>query len=148
MTTVPRRHVVKRQTSGFGVFVGIHAETTRPPARPAGAERITDRLWLDASDVADGLRGGPLPLNPDETAWLAAGVRRVAPDIEAAEPSGLLVIAVRAIERVEVDYLEAALAPAIAGWAAEEFAFPPHPVAFHRDDRTGGLVVTWPSTSR
>jgi hypothetical protein len=108
---------------GFFLFLGINAEVVRTTAAPSGAEPVGDRLWLDASRVVEAFRGTPWTVSEEETGWLRAGLACVAADIARAEPVAHVTVAVRALEVVEVDYLEAALAPAIAGWAAAEFGF-------------------------
>jgi hypothetical protein len=132
----------KRQTGGYGVFAGVTAEAVRATCPPAGVDRVGDRLWLDASRVIEGFRGTPLTLNRDEIGWLRTGLSRVAADIAGAETAAHVIVVVHAVEIVEVDYAELALAPAIAGWAAEEFGFP-NRAGISLDQQTGRHVLTW-----
>ncbi|GIF72431.1 hypothetical protein [Asanoa siamensis] len=138
-----RNYRFKRQTNKVGTFAGVTAETLRSEDPPADLEPISDRVWLDASRVVDGFRGTPLTVSEEETDWLRVGLRRVADDIERATSGGHVVVAVRALEIVEVDYIPAALAPAIAGWAAEEFGFPLLRADITHNGQTNQHVVTW-----
>jgi hypothetical protein len=69
-------------------------------------------------------------------------LRRVADDIAAVETAAHVIVVVHAVEIVESDYAEMALAPAIAGWAAEEFGFP-NRAGIDLDRETGRHVLTW-----
>lgn len=138
-----RNHRFKRQTSKFGMFVGVTASACRTPSPPAGGDQVSDRVWLDTSQVQDGFNGTPLELTEDETEWLRSGLHRVTPDIERAEPGGHVIISVRALEIMLSDYSEAALAPAIAGWAAEEFGFTPRRVEVNLDEATRQYTFQW-----
>lgn len=138
-----RNHRFRRQIGGCTVFAGITARTLRTTIPPAGADKISTRVWLETSHVTDSYSDVPRPLPEDEARWLGFGLRQVADDIERAEAHGHVVIAVQALEIVLVDYVEAALAPAIAGWAAEEFGFEPHRVRVTRDQGTGEYEFAW-----
>ena len=138
-----RNYRFKRQTSKMGIFAGVTADALRQTTPPAQADPVTDRLWLDTSQVTDGFRGTPLELNRDEVGWLRFGLLHVADDITRAEPTGQVTVVIHALEIVEVDYIEPALAPAIAGWAAEEFGFANRPAEIRRDDHTRRYVVSW-----
>ncbi|GAA1654661.1 hypothetical protein [Actinoplanes couchii] len=125
------KYLLKRQTAGWGLFVGIVAE----PEHTARGEQVTDRLWLDTSPLVDGFRGGPLQLSPEETGFLHAGLTRVAAGIRHASGDTDVTVVVRELLTVEVDYSPGGLAPAIAGWAAQQFGFPPDPEAWQIDAR-------------
>jgi hypothetical protein len=119
-----RTYHYKIQTSTFGLFVGLTAQAFPTDDPPAIGEQISNRVWLDTSQVSDTFRNTPLTLNDNENRWLRFGLEKVADDIEHAD-SRYIRIAVRALEIVEVDYAEAALAPALAGWAAAEYGLTP-----------------------
>jgi hypothetical protein len=138
-----RYHRFKRQTNRFGMFVGVTAAATRVSAPPAMGDQISERVWLDPSQVHEGFRGTPLVLTEEEIGWLRYGLRRVAADIERAEPDKHAVVSVQALEIMEADYVKAALAPAIAGWAAEEFGFTPHGVEVTFDERAKRYAFEW-----
>ena len=55
----------------------------------------------------------------------------------------VVIVVIDALEIVDVDYTDEALAPAIVGWAAEEFGFTNRPVDIRFDDRTKQFVVSW-----
>ncbi|MFD7631272.1 hypothetical protein ACFV7Q_35550 [Streptomyces sp. NPDC059851] len=133
----------KVQRSGFGLFLGIAAEATRLTNPPTTCVPVSNRVWLDASEVKNAFYGNPLALNESEVAWLRVGLGKVSDDIERIETSGHVLISVRALEILEVDYAEAALAPAIAGWAAERFALPPRRCNVSRDGATGRFTLDW-----
>ena len=130
----------KRQANGFGVFVGVIAEAVPTAGPPVAAEPAGDRVWLDASGVTDAFRGTPLALGPEQIGWLRAGLRQVAGDIA---PAGHVTVVVRALEIVDVDYVDQGLAAAIAGWAAQEFGFPAPRAVITRDGRTGRYALDW-----
>ncbi|GAA4965414.1 hypothetical protein [Actinoplanes utahensis] len=138
-----RNYRFKRQTNRMGVFVGVIAEGVRADGPPPGLEAVTDRLWLDVGRVVEGFRGTPLRLTRDEIGWLRTGLEHVAADIARAEPVRHVVVVLRAVEIFEVDYIEEALAPAVAGWAAAEFGFPIGRAEIRRDEQTGRCVVDW-----
>ena len=138
-----RNYRFKRQTATFGVFVGVTAEALRETTAPREVERISDRVWMDTSGVTDGFRHTSLTLNQHEVGYLRTGLRHVADDITRAEPAGHIIVVVHAVEIVEVDYMEVALAPAIAGWAAEEFGFTHHPADIRLDAQTNQYAVHW-----
>jgi hypothetical protein len=127
----------------FFLFLGIEAEAVRSATPPSGAEPVSDRLWLDASRIVDGFRGGPLRVSTEEHGRLRAGLLRVAPDIARAEPSAHVTVVVHALEIVECDYLEASLEPAVAGWAAAEFGFTAPGTVVGRVGDTGSVLVDW-----
>ena len=133
----------KRQTSKRGTFAGVTADALRQATPPAEADHVSDRLWLDTSHVTDGFRGTSLDLSRDEVGWLRFGLLHVADDITRAEPTGQVIVVVHALEIIETDYVEPALAPAIAGWAALEFGFANRPADIRRDEQTGRDVVSW-----
>ena len=133
----------KRQTSKFGVFVGVTADALRQTTPPAKADHISDRLWLDTSDVTDGFRDTSLELSRNEVGWLRTGLLHVADDITRAEPTRHIIVVIHALEIVEVDYMELALAPAIAGWAAQEFGFTNRPADIRLDDQTNQCIISW-----
>ncbi|MFI6031835.1 hypothetical protein [Amycolatopsis magusensis] len=138
-----RNHRFKHQTNTFGMFVGVTASAARVSVPPAMGDQISERIWLAPSQVHEGFKGTPLILTEEEIEWLRSGLRRVSADIERAERDGHVVVSVQALEIVEADYVTAALAPAIAGWAAEEFGFAPHRVEVTFDEPTKRYVFEW-----
>ncbi|MFJ7496836.1 hypothetical protein ACIQZB_37940 [Streptomyces sp. NPDC097727] len=131
------------QKSGFGLFLGIEAEATRLTNPPTMGAPVSSRVWLDVSEVNNALYGKRLALNEREVAWLRVGLGKVSGDIERIETSPYILILVRDLEIFEVDYAEAALAPAIAGWAAEKFALTPRPCNVSHDSATGQFTFDW-----
>ncbi|MBS2966668.1 hypothetical protein KGA66_26765 [Actinocrinis puniceicyclus] len=138
-----RTYRYKVQTSAFGLFLGIGAEVHRSQDPPAIGHRAGTRVWLDASNITDTFRGKPLLLNEHEIDWLLAGLRTVADEIESIETTGHILITVRALEIVETDYDEVALAPAVAEWAAAEFGLAPGRGRITRDTGTGRYRLEW-----
>ncbi|MET9890353.1 hypothetical protein ABZZ47_09050 [Streptomyces sp. NPDC006465] len=133
----------KVQKGGFGLFLGIAAEITRLTDVPTPGAPVSNRVWLDASEVVNAFHGNRLVLNEREVAWLRAGLGQVSGDIERIETSPYILISVRALEIFEVNYAEEALAPAIAGWAAENFAFTPRNCTVSHDSTTGQFTLDW-----
>lgn len=133
------------QNSRFGLFAGVTSQVVQPRTGPIEGNRISRRVWIDTAQVEDGFRGTALALSDQEVQSLSLGLGKVAHDIETADPSPCVIVAVRALEIVLVDYVEAALAPAIAGWAAQEFGFTGPRVTVHFDDATGQYVFGWSS---
>lgn len=131
------------QKGGFGLFLGIAAEVTRLTNPPTTSIPVSDRVWLDASEVDNALHGTRLALNEREATWLRIGLGKVAGDIERIETSPYILISVRSLEIFEVDYAEAALGPAIAGWVAEEFTLTPRLRNVSRDSATGRFTFEW-----
>ncbi|GIE34917.1 hypothetical protein Ait01nite_079620 [Actinoplanes italicus] len=125
----------------YFLFLGIKAEAVRSATPPSEAEPVADRLWLEASRIVDGFRGGPLRVSAGEIGRLRAGLLRVSPDIARAEPSAHVTVVVHALEIVECDYHEASLEPAVAGWAAAEFGFTAPGTVVGRIGDTGSLLV-------
>jgi hypothetical protein len=66
-------------------------------------------------------------------------------NIEEADQNPYIVIVVQALEIVLVDYVEEALAPAIAGWAAQEFGFAGPHVTVKREEPTRQYTFEWHS---
>lgn len=133
----------KVQKGGFGLFLGIAAEATRLTDPPTTGVPVSNRVWLDASEVDNAFYRNRLALNEREVAWLRFGLGRVSGDIERVETSPHILVSVRALEILEADYAEAALAPAIAGWAAERFSLTPRLCVVSRDGPTGQITFDW-----
>lgn len=138
-----RTHRYKVQKGGFGLFLGITAEVIRPASPPPGGTPVSDRVRLDASEVRNAYYGNRLTLTESEVAWLRAGLGKVSGAIELVESSPCILIAVRALEIVEADYAEVALAPAIAGWAESEWSLAPRRCDAVRDSATGRYTLNW-----
>lgn len=138
-----RNYRYRRQTNRFGLFAGVTASVVRADVPPATAVQISQRVWIDASHVEDGFRHTPLSLTQTETDSLRLGLSKVARHIEDADQSPYITVTVHALEIVLVDYAEDALAPAIAGWAAEEFGFPHPQVHVHFDQPTRQFTFDW-----
>ncbi len=133
----------KVQTGGFGLFLGLAAETARLTTPPAIGVPVSDRVWLDASEVNHAYYGSRLALNERELAWLRLGLSKVAGGIQCVDSSPYILISVRTLQIIEVDYAEAALAPAIAGWAAAEFSLATVRCNVRRDASTGQFTFDW-----
>ncbi len=133
------------QTSKFGLFAGVTAQVVHPETQPVACDPISDRVWIETSQVADGFRGTPLPLSSEEAQWLQRGLRQVVHHIEDVDQNPYIVVAVQALEIVLVDYVEEALAPAIAGWAAQEFGFVGPHVTVRLDEPTRQYTFQWHS---
>ncbi|MEH0399228.1 hypothetical protein ABZ580_34595 [Streptomyces sp. NPDC012486] len=138
-----RTYRYKVQKSAFGLFLGITAEATRLTIPPTMGAPVSNRVWLDASEVNNASHGNRLALNEREVTSLRFGLSKVAGDVERIETSPYILISVRSLEIVEVDYAEAALAPAIAGWVTEEFALTPRLRNVSRDSATGEFTFNW-----
>ncbi|MDX3636164.1 hypothetical protein PV728_39230 [Streptomyces europaeiscabiei] len=138
-----RTYRYKVQKSGFGLILGIAAEAIRLTVRPTAGAPVSDRVWLDASEVNNAYRGSRLTLTESEVATLRVGLGKVSGDIELVESSPYILITVRALEIFEVDYAEVALAPAIAGWAEAEFSLAPRRCHATRDSATGEFTLDW-----
>ena len=136
-------HRYKVQRGGFGLFLGIAAEVTRLTNPPTGGVSVSDRVWLDTSEVKNPYYGNGLTLSEREVAWLRLGLGKVSENIELIETSPCILISVQTLEILEVDYVEAALAPAIAGWAAEKFSLIPRPCKVSHDSATGQFTFDW-----
>ena len=133
----------KLQTSKLGLFAGVTAHALRQTTPPMKADHTSERLWLDTSHVTDAFRGTSLTLSQNQIEWLQTGLRHVADDITRAEPTAHLIVVIDALEIIEMDYIDEALAPAIAGWAAQEFGFTHRPADIRFDDQTNQYVVSW-----
>ena len=129
------RHRVRK--GGFGLFLGLAAEAARLPVAPSLGVPVSDRVWLDASEVHHAYYGNRLALNERELGRMRLGLGHVAGGVERVETSPYVLISVRTLQIIEVDYAEAALAPAIAGWVTEEFALPPRRYDVSREDAIG-----------
>ncbi|UUU19314.1 hypothetical protein [Streptomyces sp. DSM 40750] len=138
-----RTYRFKVQKSGFGLFLGIAAEAIRLTTPPTTGAPVSDRVWLDASEVHNAYYGNRLALNERELAWLRLGLGKVTGGIELVDTSPYILISVRTLQIVEVDYAEAALAPAIAGWVAAEFSLAPVRCNVSRDTSTGQFTFDW-----
>jgi hypothetical protein len=64
-----KTHRYKVQRSGFGLFLGIAAETTRLTNLPTRGAPISKRTWMDASEVNNAFHGNRLTLNEHEVAF-------------------------------------------------------------------------------
>ncbi|MGW3818692.1 hypothetical protein [Streptomyces sp. NPDC005046] len=133
----------KVQKGGFGLFLGIEADATPLTNLPTMGVPVSNRVWLDASEVSNAFHGNRMVLNEREVAWLRVGLGKVSGDIERVETSPYILVSVRALEIFEVNYAEAALAPAIAGWAAENFSLTPRVCTVRRDIGTNQFAFDW-----
>ncbi|MFJ6569173.1 hypothetical protein ACIQNU_17275 [Streptomyces sp. NPDC091292] len=138
-----RTYRYKVQSGGFGLFLGVSAEAVRTTTSPAVGTPVTDRIWLDASEISSAHYGNRITLTASEVAWLRFGLSKVADRIEHVDRSPYVLIRVRALEIFEADYAEAVLAPAIAGWAEAEFSLTPHRMTARRDSATGQYTFDW-----
>lgn len=138
-----RTYRYKVHKAGFGVFVGVAAEAFRLDAPPTTGVPVSGRVRLDASEVRDVGHGNRLTLSEPEVAWLRFGLLKVSDAIEAAEGAGHVLIVVRALELYAAHYAEAALAPALAGWAEEEFGLPARRCHARLDGVSGQFTFDW-----
>jgi hypothetical protein len=134
-------------TDRFRLFAGVTAHVLHPDATPDTGDPVGQRVWIDTARVEDGFRGTALSLNADETRWLRFGLRKVARNIESVDPNPHIVVAVQALEIVLADYIEESLAPAIAGWAAQEFDFTPPQVVVRLTQTTPPYAFDWPQSA-
>ena len=133
----------KVQTSSYGLFVGVTAETVQLSAPPAGGNQVSDRVWLDTSRIHNAYTGRQLALNEQEVTWLRYGLREHTESIEHAAPGSYVVITIHGLEVVDADYAEAALAPAIAKWTEAEFGLVPRSGHINRDTTTEQFTFSW-----
>lgn len=138
-----RNYRYRHQTNRFGLFVGVTAHVMHADAPPVAAVQISSRVWIDTSHVEDGFRHTPVSLTQGETDSLQLGLRKVAHRIEGADGRRHIIVIVHALEIVVADYAEEALAPAIAGWAADEFGFVGPKVTVRFDEPTRQFAFDW-----
>ncbi|MET7364474.1 hypothetical protein ABZS61_01355 [Streptomyces sp. NPDC005566] len=138
-----RTHHFRVQKGGYGLFLGIAAEVIRPASPPPHGIPVSDRVWLDASEVHNAYYGSRLTLTEAEVASLQVGLGKVSGAIELVESSPCILIAVRALEIVEAHHAEVALAPAIAGWAESEWSLAPRRCDAVRNRATGRYTLVW-----
>lgn len=132
-----RTFLYRRFLGQWGLYVELTAtavsrESVTPPP---GARRITGYLWLTVLDKT---------ALEEDVHHLEFGLRQVADAIQTARPGQVTVIQLDLLTYLLTDYQPEAAAAAIAGWAAEEFGFPPPAIAV-TFDRTNGYTLTWPS---
>jgi hypothetical protein len=133
----------KVQTSSYGLFVGVTADAVRLQVPPTRGNRVRDRVWLDTSQVHSAYSGQQLVLNEQEVTWLRLGLREYAEDIELTAPGSYVLITIHALEIVDADYAEAALAPALAKWTEAEFGLASRSGRINRDSTTGRFTFSW-----
>lgn len=133
------------RSGGFGLFAGVTALVVHPHDPPTTSEPVSQRVWVDTSQVQDAVRGTPLSLTAEEHQWLHFGVLKVARSIENVDPNPCIVVSVQALEIFLVDHVEESLAPAIAGWAAQEFGFAAPRVTVRLDRPARQWVFDWNS---
>ena len=143
-----RTYRYKLQTSSYGLFVGVTAEAVQLNAPPAAGNQVSDRVWLDTSRVHNTYSGRQLALNEQETTWLRLGLREYTESIELTAPDSYVLITIHALEVVDADYAEAALAPALAKWTEAEFGLAPRSGRINRDSTTGELTFSWDEQPR
>jgi hypothetical protein len=130
----PSPFVYRKILGPWALYVELTAAAATAPTPPDPARRVTDRVWLHVLDTA---------ATEDDVAHLEFGLRQVAPQIEAARPDGLVVIAVSTLDYMPTDYQPEAAAAAVAAWSARDFGFPP-PAVTVTFDRATGYTLTWP----
>jgi hypothetical protein len=140
-----RNYRYRIQTNRFGLFAGVTAHVTHSDTPPTNAIQVSDRVWMDVSHVEDGFQHTPLTPTADATQALRLGLHKVASRIEAADQHPHITITVDALEISPADYIDAALAPAVAGWAAEEFKFTRPNVTARLHEPTRQYTFDWES---
>ncbi|MEU0213173.1 hypothetical protein [Streptomyces canus] len=138
-----RTYRYKVQTSSYGLFLGITAEAIQLNAPPTSGNQVSDRVWLDTGRVHHAYSGRKLALNGQEVTWLHLGLREYTESIELGAPGSYVLIIIHALEVVDADYAEAALAPALAKWTEAEFGLAPRSGRINRDSTTGELTFSW-----
>ncbi|MDC7337204.1 hypothetical protein PQR15_12675 [Streptomyces lydicus] len=135
----------------WGIAVDLTAGSASVAAPPNSAQRISDRLWLDATPVL----GHPpadhsgLRLTPDEVGWLRHGLGLAAEAIEAARPPDLhTLVTVHRVLFPKVDFQPEGLATAIIEWSQKEFSVPPVAFGTSFDPAANRFVFAWQSHQR
>jgi hypothetical protein len=140
-----RNYRYRIQTNQFALFAGVTAHVTHHDTPPTNAIQISDRVWMDVSHIQDGFQHTPLTLTGEAIEALTLGLHKVASRIEAADQHPHITITVDALEISPTDYIDAALAPAVAGWAAEEFQFARPNVTVRLDRPNPQYTFNWES---
>src|SRR5438552_3640070 len=124
MATTFKYRLVK---ASWAVAIDVTAESGSPSAVPRNAMNVQGRLWLIIV---------PRWLSKEERQYLKIGLRLVADSIfqcrSGTEP---ILVRVADVSFNACHYQPEGLAAAIAGWAAQEFAFSPveFPITLDRD---------------
>ncbi|MFJ9466872.1 hypothetical protein [Streptomyces caniferus] len=135
----------------WGIAIDLTAGSASVAAPPFSAQRISDRVWLDATPVLDHPptdRSG-LRLTPDEVGWLQHGLGLAAEAIEAARPPGRhTLVTVHRVLFPEADFQPEGLAAAIIEWSQKEFSIPPVAFGTSFDRAANRFVFAWQSHQR
>lgn len=132
----------------WGIAIDLTAGSASLAAPPHSAERISHRIWLDATPV---LTHSPtdhsgLRLTPDEVGWLRHGLSLAAEAIEAAQPpERQTLVTVYRVLFPETEFQAEGLAGAIIDWSRREFSIPEVAVALSFDRAANRFAFIWQS---
>ncbi|MFJ9406149.1 hypothetical protein [Streptomyces sp. NPDC101393] len=132
--------------AAWGIAIDLTAGSASVAAPPDGAQRISERVWLDATPVLEHPptdRSG-LRLTPDEVGWLRHGLGLAAEAIEAARPPGRhTLVTVHRVLFPEADFQAEGLAAAIIEWSRKEFGIPAVPLGISFDRAANRFAFAW-----
>lgn len=141
-----------REGAHLGYSYRPHGGVGLGGSSPFGAERISNRIWLDTTPVlnhppAD--RSG-LRLTPDEVGWLRHGLGLTAEAIEVARPPGRqhILVTVHRVLFPEADFQAEGLAGAIVEWSQKEFGIPEVAVGISFDRAANRFLFIWRTHQR
>ncbi|MGY5077233.1 hypothetical protein ACWIGX_09140 [Streptomyces nigrescens] len=130
----------------WGIAIDLTAGSASAAAPPAGAERISNRIWLDTTPVLEhppADRSG-LRLTQDEVGWLRHGLGLATEAIEAARPPGRhTVVTVHRVLFPAADFQVEGLAGAIVEWSSKEFGIPEVAVGLSFDRAANRFLFDW-----
>ncbi|MFC9236770.1 hypothetical protein ACFTZK_09980 [Streptomyces decoyicus] len=131
-----------------GIAIDLTAGWASVAAPPRSAERISSRIWLDATPVLEHPptdRSG-LRLATDEAGWLRHGLGLAAEAIEAAQPPGRqTLVTVYRVLFPETEFQAEGLAGAIIDWSQREFSIPEVAMGISFDRAANRFAFTWQS---
>ncbi|MGW7019179.1 hypothetical protein ACWGGS_07505 [Streptomyces decoyicus] len=131
-----------------GIAIDLTAGSASVAAPPRSADRISNRIWLDATPVLEhpptdhsGLR-----LTQDEAGWLRHGLSLAAEAIEAAQPRDRhTLVTVHRVLFPETEFQAEGLAGAIIDWSRREFSIPEVAVGISFDRAANRFAFNWQS---
>ncbi|MFC9227966.1 hypothetical protein ACFTZI_03210 [Streptomyces decoyicus] len=131
-----------------GIAIDLTAGAASVAAPPHGAERISSRIWLDATPVLEhppADRSG-LRLTADEAGWLRHGLSLAAEAIEAARPPDRqTLVTVYRVLFPETEFQAEGPAGAIIDWSQREFSIPEVAVGISFDGTANRFAFNWQS---